>query len=44
MQKELNNLIELASKVLEELMQSKILTDIKIKMHGQEIINEITND
>ena len=42
--KELDKLVELTPKTLEELKQSKILTEIKIKMHGQAIINEIKND
>ena len=35
---ELNNLLEIMPKTIEELKIKKILTDIKIKCHGEEII------
>ena len=38
---ELDKLVELTPKTLEELKQSKILTEIRLKMHGQAIIDEI---
>ena len=38
---ELDKLVELVPKTLEELNNSKILPDIKIKCHGKEIIEEI---
>ena len=38
---ELDKILELMPKNLEELKNSKILSPIKIKVHGEEIINEI---
>ena len=35
---ELNNLLEIMPKTIEELKEKRILTDIKIKCHGEEII------
>ena len=40
---ELNNLLEIMPKTIEELKVKRILTDIKIKCHGEEIIR-ILND
>ena len=40
---ELNNLLEIMPKTIEELKTKRILTDIKIKCHGEEIIR-ILND
>ena len=40
---ELNSIINLMPKTIEELKTKKILTDIKIKCHGEEIINIINN-
>ena len=39
---ELDKLIELKPKTIEELEKSNILTNIKVKTHGEEIIKEIT--
>lgn len=39
--KELDKLVELTPKTLEELKQTKILTEIRLRMHGQAIIDEI---
>ena len=39
--KELDKLVEQTPKTLDELKESKILTEIKIQVHGQAIINEI---
>jgi len=39
----LENLIKYKPKNLEELKKLKILEDIKIKLHGLEIINIINN-
>lgn len=41
--KELENLIKFKPKTLEELKKLKILEDIKIRLHGLEIINIINN-
>ncbi len=38
---ELDNLIKLRPRTIEELKKGKIITDIKIKMHGNKIIEEI---
>ena len=38
---ELNNILEIMPKTIEELKQKRILTDIKIKCHGEEIIKII---
>ena len=40
---ELNNLLEIMPKTIEELKIKKILTDIKIKCHGDEIIKILNN-
>lgn len=38
---ELNNILEIMPKTIEELKKKRILTDIKIKCHGEEIIKII---
>ena len=40
---ELDKIIELKPNTLEELINAKILSNIKIKTHGKEIINVINN-
>ena len=40
---ELNNIIESMPKTIEELKSSKILPEIKIKCHGEEIIKLLNN-
>ena len=40
---ELNSLLEIMPKTIEELKIKKILTDIKIKCHGDEIIKILNN-
>ena len=40
---ELNNLLEIMPKTIEELKVKRILTDIKIKCHGEEIIRILNN-
>ena len=40
---ELNNLLEIMPKTIEELKTKRILTDIKIKCHGEEIIRILNN-
>lgn len=40
---ELNNLLEIMPKTIEELKEKRILTDIKIKCHGDEIIKILNN-
>ena len=40
---ELNNLLEIMPKTIEELKTKRILTDIKIKCHGDEIIKILNN-
>lgn len=42
--KEMNNLITLKPKTIEELKESKILKDIKVKCHGEEIVNILNNN
>lgn len=40
---EMNNLLNIMPKAIEELKEKKILSDIKIKYHGEEIINILNN-
>lgn len=40
---EMNNLLNIMPKAIEELKEKKILSDIKIKCHGEEIINILNN-
>lgn len=41
---ELDKLLEVRPKSIDELKEAKILTDIKIKVHGEVIINEINKN
>ena len=41
---ELNNILEIMPKTIEELKKKRILTDIKIKCHGEEIIKIINKN
>jgi len=41
---ELDKLVELRPKTIEELRNSNILTPIKVKTHGEKIVNLINND
>ena len=38
---ELDKLVEVRPKTVEELVNSNILPDVKVKTHGEEIIKEI---